>query len=411
MTSMDSYDFGSPAFIDSGPPVGAMGEMHGDAPCIAQPTVTRVLHLINGEHYSGAERVQDLLALRLPEFGFEVGFACVKPGKFPQARHARDIPLFSTPMKSRFDLSAMRKLSDIVRQHDYQLIHAHTPRTLMLGAYLKARTKLPLVYHVHSPTSRDSTRAMQNWVNTRIESIGMRMADQLIAVSGSLAQWLTQQGIAKSRIRVVRNGVPVATTRRDAIRPAGPWTIGSVALFRPRKGMEVLIDALALLRDRGLSIRLRAVGPFETEDYERKIKKQVQDRGLEPLVGWTGFSSNVSQEFTQMDLFALPSLFGEGLPMVVLEAMAAGVPVIGTLVEGVPEAVRDGLEGALAQPNDAVAFADAIQRTIVELDWNKLQSQAIARHAELFSDRSMAAGVADAYRALRRTKPVKGQRR
>ena len=370
------------------------------APALAPARLTSVLHLINGEHYSGAERVQDLLACCLPEFGFDVGFACLKPGKFPQARTAQHVQLFSTPMKSRLDFTAMRSLIRVIRQHGYQLLHAHTPRTLMLGACLKMCTQLPLVYHVHSPTSRDSTRPVQNWINARIESASMRMADRLITVSQSLAAVLQNQGVRPKRISVVRNGVPVATRRRSDVRPSGAWTVGTVALFRPRKGIEVLIDALAILRERGLNLKLRAVGPFETEDYERKIKRQVGDRGLEDHVCWTGFTSDVSQELTRMDLFALPSLFGEGLPMVVLEAMAAGVPVISTLVEGVPEAVRDGWDGALARPNDAAAFAEAMRRVIEDWDWNKLQSNGIKRHAECFSDRCMAAGVADVYRQV-----------
>src|SRR5882757_6860012 len=72
---------------------------------------TRVLHVINGEHYAGAERVQDLLARRLPQFGFEVGFACMKPVRFPLARETTTAPLFEMPMKGRFDFSGVKKLT------------------------------------------------------------------------------------------------------------------------------------------------------------------------------------------------------------------------------------------------------------------------------------------------------------
>ncbi len=360
----------------------------------------RTLHLINGEHFSGAERVQDLLAMRLPQSGYEVGFACLKPAKFPTARTAQNAQLFTTPMRSKFDLGIVQTLTGIVRQHDYKLIHTHTPRTLMLGVALKMRTGLPLVYHVHSPTSRDSTRPIHNRVNARIESVGMRFADRLITVSDSLAQYVKRGGVSPAKITVVRNGVPKSTVQRSNLRPSGTWTIGSVALFRPRKGIEVLLDAVAILRRGGVNVRIHAVGPFETESYEQLIKQRVRDCGLVDAVHWTGFTSDVQAELEHMDLFALPSLFGEGLPMVVLEAMAAGVPVVSTLVEGVPEAVRDGLDGALAPPNDPAAFARAIQRTMGELDWVELQKNAMERHAACFSDTSMAAGVAAVYRQL-----------
>ncbi|HEY2148536.1 MAG TPA: hypothetical protein VGH32_11400 [Pirellulales bacterium] len=73
-------------------------------PATARGAAVRVLHIINGEHYAGAERVQDQLALRLPEFGYEVGFACVKPNRFAKMRSAQASPLVAIPMRSRLDL-------------------------------------------------------------------------------------------------------------------------------------------------------------------------------------------------------------------------------------------------------------------------------------------------------------------
>ena len=78
---------------------------------------------------------------------------------------------------------------------------------------------------------------------------------------------------------------------------------------------------------------------------------------LDDAIEWTGFTSDVRSQLARMDLFVLPSLFGEGLPMVVLEAMAAGVPIVGTRVEGVPEAIRDGEDGLLAEPSDPIDLA------------------------------------------------------
>ena len=125
----------------------------------------RVLHLVNGEHYSGAERVQDLLGLCLPDNGFQPGFACVEPDLFPKMRNATEAPLYSVAMRSRFDLAAIQTLRNVIREDHYDILHAHTPRTVMLGSLLSRWTGKPLVYHVHSPVGRDSTRKFQNWVN------------------------------------------------------------------------------------------------------------------------------------------------------------------------------------------------------------------------------------------------------
>ncbi|MCI0491836.1 MAG: glycosyltransferase, partial [Planctomycetes bacterium] len=111
------------------------------------PDTCRVLHLINGEHYSGAERVQDLLARQLPGCGFSVGFVCVKPGRFPAARETKDVPLVELPMCGRLDWKLVKQLVAMVRDEGYALIHAHTPRTALIGRLAARRAGVPLVYH------------------------------------------------------------------------------------------------------------------------------------------------------------------------------------------------------------------------------------------------------------------------
>jgi len=363
----------------------------------------KVLHVINGEHYAGAERVQDLLAACLGEHGFGLSFACVKPDKFDEARHHKAAPLVETPMRSRFDHRAARQVARLVVEGQFKIIHAHTPRSLMVACWAAHKTKVPLVYHVHSPTSRDSTRRLHNWLNAMLERRNLRRAAQLICVSESLGRHMADQGFHRDRITVVPNGVPMPTQRPLRSKPKGIWHLGSVALMRPRKGIEVLLDAIAILRDRGLPVRLRLVGAFESNEYESSLKQQVERLKIDEAVDWVGFTRDVPAELAKMDLFVLPSLFGEGLPMVVLEAMAAGLPVVATQVEGVPEAIRDGREGLLAKPNSAIDLAHNIARIVGgEVDWNQLRQAAMARHAERFSDRSMAAGVASVYDRLLR---------
>ena len=84
-------------------PLVTVSKANSNGQAVAKATV-KVLHLINGEHFSGAERVQDLLGMAMPQFGYEVGFACVKPDKFPNVRHSIDCEIFETKMKSKFDI-------------------------------------------------------------------------------------------------------------------------------------------------------------------------------------------------------------------------------------------------------------------------------------------------------------------
>ena len=354
-----------------------------------------VLHLINGEHYAGAERVQDLLGQQLGKFGYRAGFACLKRGQFSAMRKCSDAPLYDVVMKSRFDLSPARQVARIVRDENYRLIHTHTARSALIGRAASMLTGVAQVHHVHSPTSCDTTHRLRNWLNQLTERIVLRRANALIAVSEAVGEYVRRQGLG---VFVVCNGVPP----RRAVPARNPdksdWTLGVIALFRPRKGLEVLLESLALLRNRGLPVRLRAVGSFETQDYENRIRHLAGQLNLDSAIDWVGFASDIDGELAQMDLFVLPSLFGEGLPMVVLEAMSAGLPVVATAVSGVPEAVRDGVEGLLVEPGNPAALAAAIGRFVSrEVSWNELGSGALLRHSEHFSDVRMAADVARVY--------------
>lgn len=366
-----------------------------------------VTHVINGEHYSGAERVQDLLALRLPEHGFEVSFACVKPNRFDRMRVSRETPLCDLPMRSRVDMRPVRRLVQLLRQNQSSLIHAHTPRSLMVARLAALMTGIPLVYHVHSPTSRDTNQPLRNWLNNATERFTLTGVDQAIAVSHSLERHMIAQGFDSSRICTVPNGVPVNPAGRGSSLPTDIWTIGTVALFRPRKGLEVLLETVAKLKKYGVPVRLRAVGSFESADYEQQIHRRTQGLAIDNLIEWVGFTQDVPSELAQCDLFVLPSLFGEGLPMVVLEAMAAGVPVVATRVEGVPEAIRNGEEGILVEPGDADALTDGV-RLLVENGqaWQRCRLQALERHAAEFSDQRMAEQTADVYRQILDGTPV-----
>ncbi|MBN2295268.1 MAG: glycosyltransferase, partial [Pirellulales bacterium] len=300
-------------------------------------TTAKVLHVINGEHYAGAERVQDLLAGRLGEEGFEVGIACLKPRQFPQMMQTRGVKIYDLSMANRFDLRPVRRLVRVVRQEDYEILHAHTPRTVLLAAIVSLITGVPLVYHAHSPVTRDSTNRFRNRINSIVERIALKWSSAVIPVSHSLGRYVRQRGVRAESVSVVPNGVPTRNSRHPRSAEQCDWTIGTMALFRPRKGTEVLLRSIAALKAQGQSVRLHAVGSFETPEYELQIKNLAKELGIEDHVHWTGFTQDIDVELHKMDIFVLPSLFGEGLPMVVLEAMAAGVPVVASDVEGIPE--------------------------------------------------------------------------
>ncbi|EMI20255.1 glycosyl transferase, group 1 family protein [Rhodopirellula maiorica SM1] len=383
-------------------PVVLPSEPAASPPCSIEASV---LHVINGEYFSGAERVQSHLGRCLPHFGIAADFVCVKPGKFPQVIAEQDLQwgrCHLAPMKSRFDLRAVFRIRDLVRAYGYDLLHAHTPRTAMVASAASRLTGIPWVYHVHSPAARDSVHQWSNRINSWMERASLLSCSHLITVSESLRLDCIAKGANEDNVTVVHNGVP--SIRPERIHHpvvGGRWVLGMVALMRPRKGLEVVLDALEILRADGLDVVLRCIGPFETAEYECEINEQIDRLKLRRYVERVGFTDDVPSELARVDALVLPSLFGEGLPMVVLEAMAAAVPVIATRVEGTPEAVTDGVEGLLAEPRNAVSLANKIRSLVTgEYDWNMMAEAAHERQTQSFSDLSMAWGTAEVYRKL-----------
>lgn len=358
----------------------------------------KVLHLINGEHFSGAERVQQLLGKRLNSFGYDATFACLKPGKFRDKCQLRESQIRDFPMQGRFDLSIAQQIAAFVKEDGFSLLHAHTPRTALVAALVSRKTGLPWVYHVHSPTSRDSTAGLKNQINQLVERYAIRSCSQLLTVSRSLRREMLRLGVARSRLAVVPNGVPDFEPIDTFARLGNSsWRLGIVALMRPRKGVEVALDALAKL-PQIQTISLDLIGGFETPEYEAQIRAQVDDLGLGSRVSLLGFQTDIAKHVRKLDALLLPSLFGEGMPMVVLEALAAAVPVVATSVEGTPEVIRHGVEGLLAEPRNSNDFAAQIKDLTSDRErWSQLSSNALARHRSSFSDTNMASKVAAAY--------------
>lgn len=373
------------------------------SPVSESPTsqsLTSVLHVINGEHFSGAERVQQLLGQQLAPFGFNAHFACVKPGKFRACSGLPANQVHDTPMHGRFDLKAVTSVCKLARRLDVQLLHAHTPRSAMVAAMAAARLTLPWVYHVHSPTWRDSTRSIINRINGLVERFSVRRCDLLLTVSKSLRREMLRLGVKRSRLAVVPNGVPaIEPIEPERRRTQQDWTLGMVALMRPRKGVEVALQAMQQIKAQGKqNVVLKMIGGFETEDYEQQMKDLARKLQVDDVVEWTGFTTDIPSAVRELDAMILPSLFGEGMPMVVLEAISAGVPVVATRVEGTPEVIRDGLEGYLAQPQDATSLAVTLDRLMSDRTaWINMSRNALERHRGHFSDARMAERVAKAY--------------
>lgn len=287
------------------------------------------------------------------------------------------------------DLRAFRALSALLRSGRYDVVHAHGQKAGILARLAARRHGIPSVYTPHAFVYR--TQMLRPRWSGRLRfqagltverALGRRTATIVAVAEDERRAALADRVAAADRIVVVHPGVEV-----DRDRPAdggllhfrgeGPL-LGLVAGLRDQKGLPVLLDALELLARAQKPVRFAIVGNGPLWDL---VEARVS---APPLAGQTTllpFAGEVEPYLRCLDAFVLPSLW-EGLPMAVLEAMAMGLPVVASAVNGTPEAVEDGVTGYLVPPEDPAALADRLWDIATDEERRRTMGETARRVAE-----------------------------
>ena len=251
------------------------------------------------------------------------------------------------------------------------IMHSHNPTSLQYGVLGKLVSGARLVFTDHRGIVR---------VPKTIEWL---LTDAVVAVSKDTARQSSAHGVVD--ITVIYNGVDPASPRRTraAMRAALDLGEGPVALhvanFLPVKGHDILMRALAQVRDRGVRLTVVTAG----DGIERAaVEAQAKQLGLGPeQVRFLGFRADVPDLLAAADLFVLPSRM-EGLPLAVLEAMSHGLPIVTTRIGGNPEVVTDGEHGLLVPIEDPGALADALVKLAGDPEQRRALGEAGRRRVE-----------------------------
>jgi len=309
------------------------------------------------------------------------------------------------------DLRAVRDLRRLVARVRPAVLHCHGAKAALVGRL--GRQGAPVVYTVHGEPSRPAQSPVAGVARRLAERLLARSTQRFIAVSAAIASELEAAwGVAPQRVSVMHNGVDAhrfqldvderrAARRRVRSRldiPCGALLLGAVARLAPEKGLDILVEALAGLRadgDMERSVMLAVAG----EGPERsRLEALARAHGIEDSVRLPGFETDIPAFLAAIDVFVLPSR-SEGQSIALLEAMAAGLPVVATRVGGIPEVVSSGTNGVLVAADDPVGLHSALRR-VLGPEGRKLGRSAQRHVAERFSWSSVARRLEELYEGL-----------
>jgi glycosyltransferase involved in cell wall biosynthesis len=362
----------------------------------------KVLHLITELELGGAERLLVTMLPRLDRKRFEVSVAYLY-GEAPLRPELERAGIRVTKLdsQSKCDLRAFSRLVQLLREERVEILHTHLIQADLMGYFAARRARVPVM--ISTKHNTHYFRSHASWL-ARLDAFVNRRLTRVVAVSDAVKDfYIRTQQLAADRIEVIHNGIDLERFR-DA-KPLARSALGctdserivcAVGSLTEKKGHSVLLRAWSEVVRAQAAARLLLVGdgPLRGE-----LERRVGELGLKDMVRFLGRRQDVPEILRASDLFVLPSLW-EGFGIVVVEAMAAGLPVIASNVDGVGEIVRPEQDGLLVSPGDPAGLAQAVLRVLNDRQFAQQLAGAGAERAARFSIMASAEALQRLYATL-----------
>jgi glycosyltransferase involved in cell wall biosynthesis len=346
------------------------------------------LHIDTARTWRGGQNQVLTTVMGLRALGHRTMLVAHSEGELKR-RAEEGLDLLSLSPKTEMDLTAAWRLSRALKQLKPDVVHAHDPHGVaMAGLALSMSTQLA------KPPLVAARRVDFHLKGNSLSRWKYRQVDCFICASEAIRQMLIGDGVPAARAVTVHEGIDIE--RVDSAAPAKLheelWLphhapiVGNVAALVPHKGQRHLIEAAHLVLPQVPDARFIIAGEGELRPA---LERQIKDHHLEKHVLLAGFRPDVLSLHKAFDLFVMSSVT-EGLGTSLLDAMAAGKPVVATRTGGIPEVVADGETGLLVPPRDHAAMAEAIVTLLKDESLRRRMGQAgRARACTLFSAERM----------------------
>lgn len=320
-----------------------------------------ILHVLAAGEVGGLERVVRSVAAGHRARGNRVVVAAVvAPAStehpFIESLRGLDVEIVRIVVSGRSYLSERAALKALCTRLRPDVVHTHGYRADVVDAGVARASSIPTVTTVHGFTGG----GWKNRLYERLQRRAFRHFDAVVAVSRPLGVSLVRHGVPAARVHVIRNAwdgsgefLDRAAARQRLGVPADGVRVGWAGRVSREKGADVVLEAVALMTDHRVALSVLGDG-----NELGRLRARAEELGVADRVTWHGAVPGAASVFPAFDVFVLSSRT-EGTPMVLFEAMAAGVPIVAAAVGGVPDVVSQA-EAILVPPNDPAALASAV---------------------------------------------------
>ncbi len=338
--------------------------------------------------------------------GWDVLVNSPSEGQFCDILREKKVKVYHLDTTRSFNWLSAVKMAQLIKKEQVSLVHAHAPFAGSIISSLAGKfAGVPVIIHAHLQDTLSSNSLIRSYQNIMNYWTSRKCCDAIIAVSHQVKDALITEGFDSRKFHVVHNGTPInnqqinTNIRSQLNIPKDIPVVIHIGRLCKSKGQHLLLKAAANLHQLGQEAVYLIVGKDLEQDgaYLNYLKDMAQELGVNQSVHFLGHRADIPQLLALSDLLVLPS-YTEGLPLVILEAMAAGLPVVATPVGGIPEVVIHQETGFLVPVEDVRALGDAILRLLQNPHLkNEMGNKGLEMINENFSLEKMCGEVFDIY--------------
>ncbi len=340
----------------------------------------KILYVIDNLEFGGGERVFSQLINRLPRERYKIMVACLPTGVFVEKIKESGALIKPVDMRNRSNFKVILQLRGLMKDQNIDIVHSQGARADFFARMAAMLARVPVVFSTVPMTVEGfDVNPIKKLIYILLNRFSERFVDRFMVVSDALKKMMIEKHkIEPQKVVKIYNGIEkddyvIADDEIMCIRTGfrnksgleeDTPVIGIIGRLVWQKGIEHFIEVIPEILKEFKEARFFIVGDGPLENKLKAASKKLK---IDDKISFTGFRSDIKDILASIDIFVMPSLL-EGLPMILLEAMAMGKPIVATNIDGINEVVENGKTGLLVPPKAPEALSEAIVNLLIHRD-------------------------------------------